>query len=566
MLRIAEFCLSATGGRAWLVMGAVVYYCPMACLFWRNTLTRLDDSNSTLLEDNECPLCDFAERHGLLLVGASPVVANLIGSVFNILYNQTQIWPMLTDPQRARFDACWMVFNLLVYPVAVLCWVWPLVRLRPLHRELLAGEVPDRDRLRRAQRTVVNLPWRITAVAAVCWVICAPVFPIALAMLPEPLPTAVIWQLATSFVTAGTIAITHGFFAVELSSQRTLFPVFFRRENPADVPGAMPLSITARGVLWALSAVVCPVVSLLLLYIAPHDPQDLRYIAVSVGVVAILYGLTTAWMLSRLIASPVAQLRRAAMRVARGDLDVRVDLLRADDFGPLVERFNLMVEGLREREHIQETFGRHVGEEAAQQILAHGGGLSGAEQQITAMFVDVRNFTAHSENRTPEEVVSVLNIFFRGAVETVERHGGMVNKFLGDGLMALFGIGSNGDNHARRAVEAGLDLLHCVDNAAGELEVAGWPGMAIGIGINTGPAIVGSIGSPKRLEYTAIGDTVNVASRVEALTKIVDRPLVVTETTRAALPPELEVEELPPQAVKGKGERLRVFAVGCGKG
>lgn len=283
---------------------------------------------------------------------------------------------------------------------------------------------------------------------------------------------------------------------------------------------------------------------------------------VAVGVVAVAFGMSTAWMLGKLVADPVRQLKKAAMRVTDGDLDVRVNLLRADDFGPLIESFNLMVEGLREKEHLQETFGCHVGQEAARQILAQGDGLVGKEMTISVMFVDVRNFTEHSSKHSPQEVVSALNVFFSNAVEMVESHGGMVNKFLGDGFMALFGVGPQSDSHALRAVEAGQAMLCCLHEATSELEQAGWPDFKIGIGVNSGPAIVGSIGSPKRQEYTAIGDTVNIAARVEALTKSVGQPLLVTEATRQLLPDSVSLTRLPPQTVKGKGQPLVVFAVG----
>lgn len=503
----------------------------------------------------------FVERYGLLLVGISPIVANLIGSAFNILYNQQQIWPILSEAQRERFDLCWQLFNLVVYPVAVACWAAPLFWLRGTHRAMLAEKAVDQNTLLVAQRTVINLPWWILIVAGISWLICIPVFPAALAMVPGKLSPVVVWHLITSFVTASLIAITHSFFAVELVSQRALYPVFFRQTSLANVPGAVPLNITARGILWALSAVVSPIVSLVLLLIVPDASHQSPAFGVAVGLVAIAFGLTTAWMLSKLIAVPVRQLKDASMRVADGDLDVRVHLQRADDFGPLIEGFNTMVEGLQERERLQETFGRHVGQEAARQILQQGEGLVGSEQEISVMFVDVRDFTAHSSTHSPQEVVSALNIFFRSAVETVESHGGMVNKFLGDGFMALFGIGTQQTNHAYEAVRAAQQLFQSLQDVTGELEQAGWPGLRIGVGINTGPAIVGSIGSPKRLEYTAIGDTVNVASRVESLTKSLGHSLLITENTRHFLPEEIPCIPVPPQAVKGKGEPLRICAI-----
>jgi adenylate cyclase len=348
---------------------------------------------------------------------------------------------------------------------------------------------------------------------------------------------------------------------VELATQKVLFPVFFRSENPASVPGTFPLSMTARGLLWVFSAVVSPVVSLILILLVPDAANQSPYFGVAVGIVAIVFAIATSWMLVRLIVVPVGQLQSAAERVAGGDLQARVDLLRADELGLLIERFNHMVDGLREREQLQQTFGRHVGRQAAIQILSEGDDLGGREQEVTVMFVDVRDFTAHSSQQSPKQVVSALNVFFRQAVDTVEAHGGMVNKFLGDGLMALFGIGPDADGHARRAVEAAIDLHHSLQGISGELSRAGWPGLRIGIGINTGKAVVGSIGSPKRQEYTAIGDTINVASRVESLTKKVGQPLLLTGATRAQLGERFPLIPLDSQRVKGKAEPLELFAV-----
>ncbi len=505
----------------------------------------------------------FLERHGLLLVLLSPVLANAVGSVFNIMYNGKQIEPHLSPVQLERFEACWQVFNLIVYPIAISCFIMPLLWLRPVHRKLLRGEEVEADRLKRAQRYVVNLPWWFFAVAAVGWLICIPVFPAALKALPVPLDDDVGFHLTVSFVIASLIAVTQTFFSVEMASQKALFPVFFRRDNPALVPGGMPLNLRTRAIMLFVSTVVSPVVSLVLLLIVPHPDAspDSTSFGIAVAVVACAFGFVNIWMYGRLVEVPVRLLRRAARRVADEDFSVRVNLLRADDFGPLIERFNLMVEGLREREQLQETFGRHVGREAAEQILKQDQDLVGSEQEVTVMFVDVRNFTEHSSRHTPEEIVAVLNIFFREAVDRVEAHGGMVNKFLGDGFMALFGIGTPEENHCQQAVEAGQAMLCCLEETASELEQAGWPDLRIGIGINTGPAIVGSIGSPKRQEYTAIGDTVNVASRVESLTKILGHHLLVTEATRRRLGTRFKVTTLPPQPVKGKGEPLAVFGI-----
>ena len=503
----------------------------------------------------------WAQRNGLIIVGVSPILANAIGSVFNILYNQTQIEPLLSSTQMERFETCWQWYNVLVYPIAIACYLVPLFFLWPTHRALLEGREVAADRLASARRRVVNLPWWFLSVAAIGWLSCIPVFPLALYSLGEPLSREVVVHLATSFVIASLIAVTQSFFAVELATQKVLFPVFFRNKNPASVVGAFPLSMTARGLLWVFSAVVSPVVSLILILLVPDAANQSPYFGVAVGTVAIVFAIATSWMLVRLIVVPIRQLQSAARSVAEGDLHTQVDLLRADELGLLIERFNHMVDGLREREQLQQTFGRHVGRQAAKQILSEGDDLGGREQEVTVMFVDVRDFTAHSSQQSPKDVVSALNVFFRQAVDTVEAHGGMVNKFLGDGLMALFGIGTEADGHARRAVEAGIHLHHSLQGLAEELSGAGWPGLRIGIGINTGKAVVGSIGSPKRQEYTAIGDTINVASRVESLTKQLGQPLLITAATRAHLGEWFPLIPLEPQRVKGKSKPLELFAV-----
>ena len=413
-------------------------------------------TSRTDLDRDRPAAASWFRRHGLIIVGVSPIAANAIGSVFNILYNQKQIEPLLSATQMQRFEACWQWFNVLVYPVAIACYVVPLLLLWPTHKALLEGREIEPERLLAARRRVINLPWWFLTVAAIGWLLCVPVFPLALYSLGEPLSSEVVVHLITSFVIASLIAVTQSFFAVELATQKVLFPVYFDRDNPATVPGTFPLSMPARGVLWVFSAVVSPVISLILILLVPDAANQSPQFGVAVGVVAIVFAIVTSWMLVRLVVAPVRQLQKAARRVAEGDLDTRVDLLRADELGLLIGRFNHMVEGLREREQLQETFGRHVGREAARQILSEGDDLSGREQEITVMFVDVRDFTSHSSRHSPEQIVSALNIFFREAVDTVESHGGMVNKYLGDGFMAIFGIGPQSDHHPRRAVESGI--------------------------------------------------------------------------------------------------------------
>lgn len=176
------------------------------------------------------------------------------------------------------------------------------------------------------------------------------------------------------------------------------------------------------------------------------------------------------------------------------------------------------------------------------------------------LFADLRNFTHRSTVDSPGQIVAILNLFLTEMVDVVEQqHGGMINKFLGDGFMALFGVGVSEVNHAMQAVHAAQEMLTRLHYLNQRLERDGMAPLQMGIGIHTGPAVVGSIGSSRRLEYTAIGNTVNIASRVESLTKQVGVPIVITAATQQRLDLTQGTAPLPSQFVKGQDQPLTIF-------
>jgi class 3 adenylate cyclase len=213
-------------------------------------------------------------------------------------------------------------------------------------------------------------------------------------------------------------------------------------------------------------------------------------------------------------------------------------------------------------ENVRRTLGLHVGHRVAEQILARDPGLGGTEQQVTVMFVDIRSFTARAANLKPHEAMSFLNRFLHAMVEVVEiEHGGMINKFLGDGFMALFGVDSAQHNHADKALAAGRDLERRLERLNSDLVRCGEEAIRIGIGINTGRIVVGSIGSPERMEFTVIGNPVNIAARIEALNKTVGTTLLLSRATRDALRRPILLRALPRQAVEGLEHPLEVFTL-----
>jgi class 3 adenylate cyclase len=256
---------------------------------------------------------------------------------------------------------------------------------------------------------------------------------------------------------------------------------------------------------------------------------------------------------------PVRDLAEGTVRVAAGDYGQRLPVVQDDDLGALSASFNRMQAGLAERQRLQAAFGTYVDPALAARLLEQGDDIfTGERREVSVMFVDVRDFTPFAEANTAEDTVARLNALFEIVVPAVVDAGGHVNKFLSDGALAVFGAPNDLADHADAAVTAAV-LIHrlVAERFGGELR--------IGIGINTGLVIAGTIGGAGKLEFTLIGDTVNVAARVEQLTKTTGNAILLTHQTVHALasrPPGLT--DRGSHALKGKSAAMQVFGLGPG--
>jgi adenylate cyclase len=219
--------------------------------------------------------------------------------------------------------------------------------------------------------------------------------------------------------------------------------------------------------------------------------------------------------------------------------------------------FSRAIESFEERARILGVFGQHVSPEVAQRLVASESESRSELRDVCVMFLDIRGFTAFAEKRSAEEVVAYLNTIFDETVDAVAAHRGIVNKFLGDGFMAVFGVGDEAAAACADAMAAGLEAIARVDAlvAAGRI-----PPTRIGVGLHAGPAVVGNIGSAQRKEYTVIGDVVNVASRVEALNKELGSQMLVTEEVwRGARRKDEPPMPREPLRVRGRETPVRIF-------
>jgi class 3 adenylate cyclase len=253
---------------------------------------------------------------------------------------------------------------------------------------------------------------------------------------------------------------------------------------------------------------------------------------------------------------PIRDLAEETVRVGAGDYSRRVSVVQDDDLGALAASFNRMQAGLAERQRLQAAFGTYVDPALAARLLEQGDDVfTGERREVSVMFVDIRDFTPFAEANTAEETVARLNALFEIVVPAVLDAGGHVNKFLGDGALAVFGAPNDLADHADAAVSAAVVIHRLIAERFGGA-------LRIGIGINTGVVIAGTIGGAGKLEFTLIGDTVNVAARVEQLTKTTGDAILLNRQCVNALasqPPGLT--DRGSHALKGKSAATQVFGL-----
>ena len=269
--------------------------------------------------------------------------------------------------------------------------------------------------------------------------------------------------------------------------------------------------------------------------------------------------LIVGWMLR-----PLPVLARAARQVGEGRLDMQVAFEMKDEIGQLSQAFNQMILSLREKEMIRSTFGRYMSKEVVDGFL--NGKVSmelggGELKEMTVLMSDIRGFTEFSEKLPPQEVVTLLNRYFTEMVKAIGENGGTVDKFIGDAVLAVFGWPAARENHERLAVEAALDMKERLAALNVSLVKEGRAPIEIGIAINSGKAVAGNIGSQEKVQYTVIGDAVNLTSRMESGNKEYGTDLIVSEPVYLAAKEWFKFKDIGEKPVRGRTEPVHIYQI-----
>jgi adenylate cyclase len=400
---------------------------------------------------------------------------------------------------------------MVIFSVVAGVTVAVLVQRRTL-RWLLRGERPSEADARRALR----MPRDMAFLSVALWLAGGLVIAIAAAIVGEDRETV--------------SGISGGIVLAALCCAGITYLLIGRVNSPVArlaLAASPPTSAPVFGVRWRLLLIWVlttgtPIVGLVLVLTAPRGKTHLLAVGVIVSVVTLVLGGSSTALAARSIGQPLRDMVDALHRVGQGNLDVAVQVEDAGEIGLLQSGFNDMVAGLRDRERIQDLFGRHVGTAVAAEAINSGVTLRGESCDVVALFVDITASTRLTRTTDPVEFVDMLNRFFSVVVTEVEANGGLLNKFEGDAALCVFGAPAPLDDPATAALRAARAIRDRVAEM-GELD--------IGIGVAAGPVIAGQIGAASRLEYTIIGDAVNEAARLTDLAKRVVGRILASEAT-----------------------------------
>jgi adenylate cyclase len=511
-------------------------------------------------------------RFKRLILANAMILGNVVANTVGVLAVEAlDRWGFISlTPRIPAIMALIPYFSLAatIVGVSVLRW-WE----RPLRRflgDLAQGRETPPEALALAQRRLLNEPWLAMALNLAIWAIAALFFASLVGLYAESAHSAGVVILRSLFV--GLITVTAAFFLLEHILQHQLAPVVFPQGGLTEVKGAWRVRIGFRLAALVLAACMIPFTAIIftiqgaarLLESGRAAPLEvlgnLQAAVLFLCLFFMVNAAALAFFLTTNLVRPLREIIRVLGRVRRGEFDSRVQVMANDEIGYTGEAINRMTAGLAERERIKDTFGKYVSRQVRDEILSGRIPLDGEVKQVTVLFSDLRDFTPMVETTPPKEVVAILNGYFSRMTTAIEEQDGLVLQYVGDEIEAVFGAPLALADHPRRALAAALAMRRGLAAYNAELAARGGPTLRHGIGIHSGPVVAANIGGGGRLSYTLVGDTVNLAARLQDLTKKLGRDILVSGVTAAALGEGAALEHLQATLVKGRSQPVEVFA------
>jgi adenylate cyclase len=474
------------------------------------------------------------------VVAANGVASATTGATINLMGGVTPF--ALEVREYERHVLRYYGFIAYLIPIAVI-----LYYLAPLIRFLRRGS-PQPAPLRVQQRTV-NAPLVVAGLGFAPWLISAFLFPLLTVAHFGRWSGDLSSQQVLSPLVNGFLAAATSYLLMDWVFRRRVIQRVFPGGRPADVPGSIALSVRGRLFVFLVAVAFLPLFTFLGLVRAAavrieaglpvaDVMQHLSRSSQIVFAVYVFVGVVLTWMLAKTLTGPLEQIVAALRRVQNGETDARVDVTSTDELGVVEDGVNAMVEGLRERERILQTFGRVVEPSVRDHLLAGAIDIAGEVRVVSVLFCDLRGFTHLAEHTPADDLVLTLNEYFTAMTLWVRECGGYVDKFIGDAVLVVFGLfeadAYDGPSRgAAAALSCALGMRDRLETLNADRAGRGRDPLAMKIGLHTGEVVAGTIGARDRHEFTVIGDTVNVAARLERLCKQNGCDLLISESTLA---------------------------------
>ncbi len=498
--------------------------------------------------------------------------ANAVGALLAEFYFVLGGAHQMVNANTGGLSFAWV---LLIVGLLVLGAHWGNRREKPLHEWYLSPEPPTAPPSLVVQRKALRAPLEATLISLAMWTLAGLTSGISSGIRPDGFNFIgfLLMFLSVTGLSGGVSAalvyfITERVWMAELplffpggslTHIRTFRMTVRRRVMVLFVLEGVPLlllAVVAYNQAQALVNAVDPTAGLTALL-------RLELFIVGIGV---LSALTLALTLGRSLITSVEDLLAHMNSVRQGDLEIPMPITSNDEFGALAEGFNAMVKGLKQEEVVRALFSLYVTPEVAEHAIQYGAELGGQLADVSVLFSDIRGFTAMTEKMAPEALIALLNRYFDAMSEAVIAEGGLINKFGGDSLLAVFGTPLNpARDHAAQSVRAAQGMLAALDIFNADQAARGEPTLRIGVGVASGAVVAGNVGSEERLEYTVIGDTVNLASRLQTMTKDLGAPLLMSESTVRQLADRASYVAIGQVDVRGKQAPVSVYTLKGGE-
>ena len=505
----------------------------------------------------------FRAKNAMLI---SNLVSNIIGvSIVFFLFHRSAVQtPSEIEQLASRISLAFLPCAFLLPFIITLIYERPIRHFlnRRYFKEALFEEATTE-----AQRRLLNEPFFLIAIDLGVWLVAAFLYSTAFQIYGAS-SGIVIDAFVTSFFT-GLITTTVAFFVFEFVLQRRVVHHFFPNGGLFMTPRTLRIRISTRLIALLFACNLVPFLAILGVMVdtlyTSLDPvklvEQLQSVLISDVIIYMAVGIWLTFLVSSNLTKPLHEIIQVLRSVRNGRFDSKVRVTSNDEIGYAGDVINEMTEGLKERDFIRETFGKYVSKEIRDEILSGRISLDGELKEVTVLFADLRNFTPLVERTPPKEVVRIINGYFREMDEAITQNQGLVLQYIGDEIMAVFGAPISREDHAAMALRAALEMRERLNAVNQDLEERGYKSLSHGIGIHTGEVLAANIGSPDRLSYALVGDTVNTASRLQELNKEFGTEIIISATTRGRINGGFALKELPETTVKGKRAPLQIFAL-----